>query len=425
MSTPWFAPGNLRWLVLSRGMRSFAQAALAIAVPLYLAAAGYTAARVGYLLSIASFGSVLMVLVVGFVSDRYGRKPVLLGMAILAMLGPLVYALTTSFWPLAITAGLAAIGRGGAAGGGGNWGPFYPAEQPLIAGSVPASRRNRTFATLSVVGAIGAAAGSLAAGIPDLLQTQVHMGSLDAFHWLFYLMTAAGLTLVLLLLPISEQRASGPRSPARMSHASLGLIGRLWLTNGLNGLAFGVLGPFLTYWLATRYGATAAAIGTLYTMVNLATIGPYLGSAALARRFGSVRAVVLTRGAAIICLAGIAVAPTFPLASAAYVLRMLFTSAGMPIRQSYVMGVSSEEDRSRVAALGNLPAQATSTISPTVAAYLLQSVSVEAPVWMAAAVMGLNTIVYGAVFRRLKPPEEQQEASAKPDLSAQTAAGPW
>ncbi|HVA26151.1 MAG TPA: MFS transporter [Chloroflexota bacterium] len=155
----------MRWLLLSRAVRSFGQAMLVIAVPLYLAAAGYSAQRIGYLLSIASFGAMLMVLSVGVISDRYGRKPALAGIALLAAIGAASYALTTNFWVLAIMAGLASVGRGGAAGSGGNWGPFFPAEQPLIAESVTAQQRNGAFAALSIVGAAAAAA-RLAGGWP-------------------------------------------------------------------------------------------------------------------------------------------------------------------------------------------------------------------------------------------------------------------
>jgi MFS family permease len=403
---PAWCRGNITWLLAGRAVRSFTQAALAVAVPLYVAAAGFSTLQVGYLLSIGSLGSIAMVLTIGFVADRYGRRPLLLWIAVLSAVGTAVYAVTTSFWPLAIMGAIASVGRGGAAGSGGNWGPFYPAEQPLIASSCPDSDRNAAFAAISFVGALAAAAGSLVAVLPALLVAHLHMTAVDSFRPLFWICTAGGVALVLLVLPIRERRIPAAHRNAPLSRASASLILRLWLTNGLNGFAFGILGPFLTYWFFVRFGVGAAALGSLYTLINLVTAFPVLGAAWMARRLGAVRSIVLTRVGTVLFLVLMALAPTYLLAAATYVIRMLINSIGMPIRQSFVMGVSEERSRSTVAAIGNLPSQVTSTLSPTVGSYLLAQVSQEAPIWFAAAVLALNGAAFFGFFRGMKPPEE-------------------
>ena len=68
----WYT-GNVPWLFATRVARSFSQALLVIVVPLYVAAAGYSTLQVGYLLSIALAGSTGMTILVGVLSDRYGR----------------------------------------------------------------------------------------------------------------------------------------------------------------------------------------------------------------------------------------------------------------------------------------------------------------------------------------------------------------
>jgi MFS family permease len=414
---PW-CRGNMSWLLASRALRSFTQAILTVTVPLYVAAAGYTALQVGYLLSIASVGSMATVLSIGFAADRYGRRPVLLGLAVLSAAGAAAFAATTAFWPLAVMAAVSAVGRGGGAGSGGNWGPFYPAEQPLIAASCADRDRNAAFAGLSFAGGLAGAAGSLAAVLPDLLRTRAHWSPVDSYRPLFWLCAAGGVGLALLILPIREARGPQPSGRARLTPATLALIGRLWLTNGLNGFAFGVLGPFLTYWFAVRYGVGAAAIGSLYTLVNLLTAFPFLGAAWVARRVGAVRSIVAARAGTVAFLVAMGLAPTYPLAALAYAVRMMINSVGMPIRQSFVMGVAEEPRRSTVAALGNLPAQLTSTVSPALASYLVEDVSVEAPIWFAAAALALNALAFAGLFGRLRPPEEGSGREAPPGAGA-------
>ncbi len=401
----WYK-GNIPWLLAGRAARSFSQAVLVIAVPLYVSAAGYSTVRVGYLLSLALLGSTLLTLLVGIFSDRYGRKPMLMAIAVLAMAGTSVFALTTKFWILAIMAGIAAV-RGGGAGSGGGFGPFYPAEQALIAEGSSDQQRNSVFSVLSLVGVLAGALGSAVMVIPDILQ-RMHVSTLDSYEPIFWIAAFVSFAVLLLTLPIREKHnppVAPKKTAARLS--TWKLIGRLWLTNGVNGLVIGVIGPFLTYWLSVRYGATATAIATLYLVANLLTVFSYLAAPAIARRLHAVPTIIITRFGTVLLMAGMALAPTFFWVFITYTLRIMVNSIGLPIRQSFVMGISEEQGRSRVAAFGNLPSQGTGVVAPTIASHLMQSVSEAAPVWLATGASAINAALWGLFFRNIKPPEEE------------------
>ncbi len=402
----WFT-GNVPWLFATRAARSFSQASLVIVVPLYISAAGYSALQVGYLLSIALAGSTGMTILVGIFSDRYGRKPLLMTIAGLAAIGSAAYALTTQFWVLAPMAALASI-RGGGAGSGGGFGPFYPAEQALIAGSSTDKNRNAVFSSLSLVGVLGGVAGSAVAVLPGILRKHFQANSVSSYHPIFWIAAIASLSIIVLTLPIREWHSSSAKSDVTKTRLSARkLIGRLWLTNSLNGFVIGVVGPFLTYWLAVRYGVASTEIAILYAVANLLTAVSYLTAPRVAHRLGAVRAIVFTRLGTMVFMAGMALAPTFFLAAVAYTLRIVVNSVGMPIRQSFVMGVAEEQSRSRVAAIGSLPSQATGMIAPTIASHLVQSVSAVAPIWLATAALAVNAGLFGLFFKNVRPPEEE------------------
>jgi MFS family permease len=342
--------------------------------PLYVSAAGYSTLQVGYLLSVALAGSTGMTILVGVFSDRYGRKPLLITIATLAAIGSATYALTDRFWVLALMAALASI-RGGGAGSGGGFGPFYPAEQALVAGSSADRHRNAVFSSLSLIGVLAAAVGSAVAVLPGILREHFRAGAVDSYHPIFWISAVASLAIILLTLPIREKHAPPVGvNEAATKLSARSLIGRLWLTNGLNGLAIGVMGPFLTYWFALRYGAASTSIATLYTLANLLTAASYLAAPRVALRLGAVR--------------------------------VMFNSIGMPIRQSFIMGVAEEQSRSKVAAMGSLPSRATAMVTPAVASHLIQSVSVAAPIWLAAAVLAVNAGLFQLFFKNVRPPEE-------------------
>jgi MFS family permease len=400
---------NLGYLLAARAVRSLAQAMVTVSVPLYLAAAGNDPVTVGMVLSAGSVGSVLLVLLVGTSADHLGRRRLLVALAVLATVGCAGFAMTTDPWVLGAMAAITAVGRGGGAGSGGAWGPFYPAEQPLVAASVPDRERNAAFATLSMVGVGGSAVGSLLAGLPTLLAAVFGMGALGAFRPVFLLGAVASAAVAWLASKVNEVRSTVPPPPLLALPASARqLIGRLWLTNALNGFIIGALGPFLTYWFSVRYGVGPATLGVLYTVVNLATAVSFAGAPLLAARVGSVRAVTITRLVGSGCFAVMAVAPGFPLAALAYGVRAMLNAVSMTLRQSFVMGVSEDSSRSAVAAFGNLPAQFTGTMTPALAAYLVQAVSVELPIWLATVAMAVNAVMYGLLFRRFVPPEERE-----------------
>lgn len=402
----WYA-GNIPWLFATRVMRSFSQANLVVIVPLYVAAAGYSPLQVGFLLTIAMAGSTGMTLMVGVLSDRFGRKPVLMAIAGLGAIGAAVYALTTQFWILALMSALASI-RGGGAGSGGGFGPFYPAEQALIAGSSPDKDRNMVFSSLALVGVLAGAAGSAVATLPGILQNHLNFNAVDSFHPIFWIAAVSGLAVLILTLPIREKPYNAPVTikPTAPKITTWKLIGRLWLTNGVNGLVMGVVGPFLTYWFAQRYNVGSTQIATLYIVVNLISASSYIAAPRIASAMGAVRTIVMVRVVAVLLMAAMALSPTFLFAAAAYALRTMVNSVGRPIRQSYVMGVADERSRSRVAAFGNLPAQAIGVGSPTLAAYLFQTISEEAPVWLATAALAINAGLFAMLFKDIKPPEE-------------------
>ena len=397
---------NVRWLFAGRAMRSFATAFLTIAFPLYLAALGYHSRTIGVVVTAGAVATACLVLFVGIAGDRYGRRRMLVILGALAAVGGFLMAADSSLLAIAVASGVCGVGRGGGAGSGGSWGPVLPAEQPFLASSVSPRRRTAAFGQIGFVGVMAAVLGSLVATLPAVLH---HAGWswVAAYHLLFALGGLMGVGMLLTSLPLREP----PPPPADQAPASSlstrQIISRLGLTNALNGMGFGFLGPLLTYWFHVRYGVGPDALSILYTLVNLTTAVPYLGAARLVERIGSVRAVTLTRFFSVGLLAVIPLMPTFALAGILYAVRMAVNSLSLAARQSYVMGISDERRRGSVAALSMLPSQVTAAVSPALAGVLMESF-LDTPLFGAAFFMGANLVAYYYAFRDVAPPEERR-----------------
>jgi MFS family permease len=412
---PWLNP-SLTWLFVVRALRSAAQAYLAIIVPLYIALLGYDAVHLGILFTAASVASAILTALTGILSDRFGRKNFLILISLLTVGGGLGFALSNNFVVLVLAGALGTIGRGGGAGSGGNWGPFYPAEQALIAEHAGDLDRTTIFGALSFVGVIAGAAGSLLAWMPNLLAKFTALPLLSGYRALFVATAAFGLAMALAVIPVSEaDRADAPhvgftRGPRRsllgLSRQSWRVVARLMVANVVQGVSIGLLGPIIVYWFYRVYGAGAGQLANLFFVINLAAALPYLMAGRLAFWFGSVRSVSVTRLVGIGFLIAMTFMPTFILAATLYALRMVTVTLGVPIAQSYLMGVIDPSERASAAGLATVPWQVGSSASPYLAGYLMQYVALDLPLELSAALTALSAVLYYLFFRDIRPPEE-------------------
>jgi MFS family permease len=388
-------------LLAARFLLSAARAMTGVIVPIYLAEIGYSAVDLGFLFALIGVASAAISAVVGVLSDRVGRKPFLVVVPLMAALAALSFGLTTATAVLVSMAAIGTFGRGSGAGAG-MVGPHMPAESALASELAPPKRRNHLFGALASASAAGALLGSVLAGLPDLLRSS-HASSLSIYRPAFLLMAALSLAASLVVVPLKEAprpaRQGRGRQSFRFPRQSFNLVWKLWITNGVNGLAVGMFAPFLTYWLHVRFGASASTIGVLYAVVNLASIGANLSAAHIATKAGTVRTIVAVRVTQSLLLIPMALSPNLWVAGAILLVRMTIARIGMPLRQSFVVGAAHPEERASVAALGNVVAQVTMAGSPLVAGFLFESVSLSLPLEIAGVLQFVNAILFQVFFR--------------------------
>jgi predicted MFS family arabinose efflux permease len=175
------------------------------------------------------------------------------------------------------------------------------------------------------------------------------------------------------------------------------------VANGVNGLAIGMIGPFMSYWLSRRYDVGPAPIGLLFALINLGSLASTLAAAGVGRRMGTVRTIAVVRAIGGVLLVPMVLAPSFWLAGAIYFVRMLAQRVGLPLRQSFVQDLAHPDERASMAALSNVPAQATMAGSQALAGYLFDEVSLAAPFELAAVFQCLNAVLYAVLFAWMPP----------------------
>lgn len=421
---PSWLSRDLFCLFAARALRSVAQGYLGIILPIYLAELGYRETAMGLLFAVAGFTSAIMAALTGILADRWGRKPFLIGIALLMAAGALVLTMTRNFAVMVTAASLGTIGSGGGAGLGGGWGPYYPAAQSLVAEQTADHQRTTAFGVLSFVGVLAGALGSLFAMLPEQMHRRTGMTMIDGFHALFVLTAMLGVSMAIVVIPVHEIRyeklprgardcsSHGVANPAQgtrlgLSAGSWRLVSRFMITNATNGLAIGMLGPFVVYWFYRRYDTSVGDLARLYFAINLLAALPYLMAARLTARLGAVNTVVITRSIGSVLLFVMVAMPTFWLAATVYAIRAITNVISIPVRQSYLMGVIAPAERAAAAGLANLPSQATQSVSAYFAGYIMEYVALTMPLILAGGLQALNVLLYYIFFHQLPPPEEQ------------------
>ena len=129
-----------------------------------MTALGLGALEVGVVATLALFGSALMTLGIGLLGARTDQRRLLMGASGLMIATGLAFAASNTYAFVLVVAFMGTINPSS-----GSVSIFVPLEHAVLSRSVADADRTRMFARYSLIGALAAAAGALAAGSPDLL----------------------------------------------------------------------------------------------------------------------------------------------------------------------------------------------------------------------------------------------------------------
>ncbi|HKW55089.1 MAG TPA: MFS transporter [Stellaceae bacterium] len=400
-------PGDVlpetRLLLWGRGLRAFGDGFVSLLLPFYLTLLGFGPSAVGGLITATLAGSAALTLTVGFTAHRFGQRGLLVAATLLMIATGIGFTLETRFWPLLVIGFLGTLNPSS-----GDVSVFLPLEQAMLAETVSDRSRTAVFAVYSLVGSLVAAAGSLAAGAPELLSKALPMSLATALQAMFALYALLGLATYYLYrrLPPRFDRHSGAKRQAL--GPSRGIVLTLAALFSLDAFGGGfIVQSLLALWLYNRFGLSLAAAGSFFFWSGLLSAGSYLGAARIARQIGLVNTMVYTHLPSNILLILVPFAPSLWLALALLLARSALSQMDVPTRTSYVMAVVTPGERAAAAGVTSVPRSLAAAASPLVSGYLLGLSAFGWPLVAAGALKGIYDLLLLLLFRHRRPPEEQ------------------
>ena len=399
---------DLLVLMISRGVRAFAFSYLSVVFAIYLNQLGYSTVTIGLVISTASASGAVLTALWGFLSDRYGRKNILMLLALLTMVSNTIYVFFSQLYFIFLAVIIANVGTGGSGGGGQGGGPFNPVEQALLAEKCTPENRNRIFSTNAFVGSVMGSLGALVSGLPEYLQQQWNWQPVASFKPLFALTILFSIVLFFAYASIDEhhvplKRENRGRKPINRFVLKISLLGMV------DNLGAGLIGPLLSYWFYLRYGVELKSLGLMFFLSYLLAALSFLCAPVFARHLGVVKTMALSHGAASLIYLCLPLAPTFSVAAALTILRSFLAYMDNPLRNSFVMGIVRPEERGSAAGITTLSRHVPVAVSPTLSAYLMQAFTLNVPIFLGGFLQLAHDVIFYYLFRAVKPPEERTQ----------------
>jgi len=383
-----------RLILLEKAVRTVPYGFLGVIYAVYLAQLGVDPFLIGIVLTLTVVSSALYTFIISFLADRIGRRKTLVFFALMDVVAAGLLLSSTTWWAPAL-AGIV----GNMTVGAGEVGPFLSLEQAMIPQTTRTDRRTLAFSAYNLIGYGASSAGALLAGLQNYVgYTPLFVG---------YLLS--GLVGAVLYASLSRQVEPNPnrRRTSVISAAGRRIVFKLSSLFAIDSFGGGFIGQsILSYYFYLRFGLDLATLGLIFFATQLVTALSFLVSERIARRVGLLRTMVFTHIPSNVFLIAVALAPTPLLAVGLLLGRQSLSQMDVPARQSYVVSIVDEADRTAAAGLTNSIRTFSSSVSPSLAGYALANLWIGTPL-AAAGILKLtyDFLIY-KVFRNVRPPEE-------------------
>jgi MFS family permease len=282
------------------------------------------------------------------------------------------------------------------------WAPL----PPFLAENSSSDERNHLFAVNIAVQLLAGILGYLAAGqAPRLLEGALVLEPVGSYRVTLLIATAvAGLALLPMLTvrlamtapdqPVTIAVVSEGKNPGQRHIIALGASALAM------GVATGMSYPFFNVYLVTQQGASAETVGRIFAASSVLSTVAALTAPALAARFGYVRSIALSRLAAGVAMAAMAVSSGLGAAVGTLWLRNFALQIVAPLVDAFGMAAVPASRRAVQASVTSTLWHAGYGLTSIVSGLIIVGFGFAPPFLGAAAVVLGNAIVFWLYYRK-------------------------
>ena len=390
-------------IIAARGAWLFAQGSIVVLLFIYLKQVGFSLVETGFLIAAGTLGGALYSIVAALIADVIGRRRLLVLYIAARGVAGVGLATISSFPFLAAIFFLTAFSTGGGAGG------LQPLAQATLAETAPARRRNDLYAVYNMFAIGGSALGTLAAGVPILLQNILGMSELDSYKFMmlwyvFFNMVAA--LFVSLISPAVEASRDGRGwvNPLTLpSRRKIFTVAGMFTIDRFAGSL--VIQSLVAFWFFDKFGLQLQSLAILFFSSNIGVVISMWVGTKLANRFGLINTMVFTQLPSSLLMVAIPFVSEAWMAITLWLLYSLSHRMASPMRQSYTMAIVGPEERVAMATATGLGGNASMASGPPIATFLY-GFAAAVPFVASGVIQMIGDLLLYLTFHKVKPPEE-------------------
>ncbi len=399
-------------LLCARIVRTFAYGFLSVILAIYLKLIGFDDTLIGIILSITLINSIIFTLFASFYADRIGRRNTLLLYTVMMSFSGIIFFVTEN--PLALIIG-SLIGTLNITGS--ETSAFLSIEQSILPQTIKDNRkRNTLFGFYNMAGTFAMGGGILIANLPIIIQNEWELDQIYAIKLLFLFYSLLGILVIGIYFKLSsaieieiKDKILKPISKT-LNPKSKKIVSKLSGLFAIDSFAGGfAIQSIVSFWFFTRFDIDLSTISYIFSIGSILTAFSYLIAAKIADKIGLINTMVFTHLPSNILLILLAFAPNLDTAIVFYMARMALSQMDVPTRQSYIVAVVEEDERTASAGITNLSRNIAQAISPSITGYIIGILSLSAPFIIGGLLKILYDIVLYKNFRKIKPSEEEQD----------------
>jgi predicted MFS family arabinose efflux permease len=126
-------------------------------------------------------------------------------------------------------------------------------------------------------------------------------------------------------------------------------------------------------------------------------------STGLARKYGMIRAIVLTQGMSTVFMLSLAFVPDAALASGLYLVRAALMNMAVPLLDSFLMGIVSKEERGLASAVNAIVWRLPNSASTVAGGYILEGGDFVSPFYIATILYAIGVTLFYRTFKDVTP----------------------
>jgi MFS family permease len=379
-------------LLCARIVRTFAYGFLSVILAIYLKLIGFDDILIGIILSVTLINSIIFTLFTSFYADRIGRRKTLILYTAMMSISGVIFFVTENPLALIIAALLGTLNITGS-----ETSAFLSIEQSILPQTIKDNRkRNTLFGFYNMLGTFAMGAGTLIANLPIIIQNELEFDQIYAIKLLFLFYSLLGVLVIGIYLKLSsdieikKEKTLKPISKI-LNPKSKKIVTRLSGLFAIDSFAGGfAIQSIVSFWFFTKFDIELSLISYIFSIGSLLTAFSYLIAAKIADKIGLINTMVFTHIPSNILLILLALAPTLEIAIVFYMIRMALSQMDVPTRQSYIVAVVEEDERTASAGITNLSRNIAQAISPSITGYIIGVLSLSAPF----IIGGLLKIIY-------------------------------